>query len=340
MTTKQLAESFVLMKEEALPLRYLPVMGESTVMRNCSRNDLADTIPDTIHYVEGSDYIIDYEQGTIRRTNDSRIPDGTLHPMYGACEFDHNQYVDYSNQAFTVYLDYLSEMMMDDFDLTSEDIEQSGLLKRLVNKLKAGEEAVYVVYGDSISTGGEASEESLAYFGRFANSLLDLYPAGRIRIVNKAIGGEDTSGGASRVEHDIVPLLPDLISIGYGMNDQNKQADGNTTTLENFEDNLRFMIDTIRHAGDSDLILVTPCEPNPNWQHTSGDIAQYADVIRRLGDEYGIGVADAHALWTAELAAGKTHESLLLNNINHPNDYGHWIYSKAFTLMLKKQYVY
>jgi hypothetical protein len=34
-------------------------------------------------------------------------------------------------------------------------------------------------------------------------------------------------------------------------------------------------------------------------------------------------------LWQEELAAGKSHESLLLNNLNHPNDYGHEVYYKA-----------
>lgn len=333
MANKQQAEAFVFMKEEALPLRYKPLAGESIAMRSRSRIDLVDTI----HYEEGKDFIVDYTQGTIRRANGSRIPDGTLHPMYGIHGFDHNRYPDFSNQAYTVYVDYSTESLTEGEKLTTSEIERSGLFDRLISKLKAGEEAVYVVYGDSISTGGEASEESLAYFGRFTDTLLGLYPTGRIRIVNKAIGGEDTSGGASRVDNDVVPLNPDLVSIGYGMNDQNKQERGNTTTLENFEKNLRYMIDAIRNAGDTDIVLVTPCEPNPNWQHTSGKTALYANVIRRLGDEYGIGVSDAHAIWTAELAAGKTHESLLLNNINHPNDYGHWIYSKAFPLMLKQQ---
>ncbi|WP_167859665.1 SGNH/GDSL hydrolase family protein [Paenibacillus cymbidii] len=57
-------------------------------------------------------------------------------------------------------------------------------------------------------------------------------------------------------------------------------------------------------------------------------------MMRRLGAEYGIGVADAHALWKQELAAGKTPESLLLNNINHPNDYGHGVYFSAFADLL------
>lgn len=332
MANKQLAEAFVFMGEEALPLRHPPINGVPVAVRNRSRSEH----PDRTDYEEGTDYLVDYARGTIRRTKDSRIPDGTHHPMHGVIGFDHNLYPDYSNASYTVYVDYSTESATDGEPLTVSDVERSGLLKRLVGKLAAGEEALYVVYGDSISTGGEASEESLAYFGRFADTLRGLYPQARIRIVNRSIGGEDTNGGASRVDNDVVPLQPDLVSIGYGMNDQNIHDDGsNTTTLEDFEKNLRYMIETIRKAGDTDLILVTPCEPNPNWQHTSGKTSRYADVIRGLGNEYGIGVADAHAEWTAELAAGKTPESLLLNNINHPNDYGHWIYSKAFSPMLK-----
>ncbi|MFC5403204.1 SGNH/GDSL hydrolase family protein [Cohnella soli] len=331
MANKQQAEAFVFMKEEALPLRYKPIAGEPVSARNRSKAVSGDSV----EYEEGKDYIIDYDQGTIRRTEGSRIPDGTLHPLYGVSEFDHTKYPDFSNQIYTVYVDYATESETKGESLSARDIESSGWLKRLASKLAAGEEAVYVVYGDSISSGGEASEESLAYFGRFADTLSGIYPEARIRIVNKSIGGEDTSGGASRVNEDVVPLQPDLVSIGYGMNDQNKQPVGNTTSLEAFEQNLRYMIDSIRKAGDTDILLVTPCEPNPNWQYTSGKTSLYADVIRRLGEEFGIGVADAHAEWTAELAAGKTHESLLLNNINHPNDYGHWIYSKSFVSMLK-----
>lgn len=335
MVYKQIAESFLFRGEEALPLRYQPKTGSLRAVRDRARDDLADTV----RYEEHRDYVVDYDAGTIRRTAESRIPDGRHHPMYGVRKFNHVEYPDFSNHSYTVYLDYVTESEdAEGVQVTADEIQRSGLLNRFVRKLAAGDEALYVVYGDSISTGGEASEEGLAYFGRFAAVLERLYPNGRIRIVNKSIGGEATDGGAARVNSDVVPLQPDLVTIGYGMNDQNfyEKEGVYGTTLEQFDRNLRQMIDAIGESGDTDLVLVTPCEPNPHWQHTSGKTALYADVIRQLGKEYGIGVADAHALWTAELAAGKTPESLLLNNINHPNDYGHWIYSKAFPRMFKR----
>ncbi|MCD9022023.1 SGNH/GDSL hydrolase family protein [Cohnella silvisoli] len=332
MVSQQTAESFVFMKEEALPLRYRPLAGQSIELRN----DSDPSHPGLISYEEGIDFVVDYDKGLISRTKGSRIPDGSLHPMYGVNEFDHTLYPDYSNREYTVYADYATEGGLADESLTIEDVERSGLLGRTIRKLAAGEEVLYVVYGDSISTGGEASTESLAYFGRFAEMLQGLYPEGRIRIVNKSIGGEASDGGASRVNDDVVPLKPDLVSIGYGMNDQNKHEHGNYVPLEDYDKNHRHIIDAIRRDGDSDIVLVTPCEPNPHWRYTSGDTHRYAEKLRQLGAEYGIGVADAHTLWCQELAAGKTPESLLLNNINHPNDYGHWIYSRAFVPMLKK----
>jgi len=331
MTSLQFAEAFVFVKEDPLPFRYPPTDGKTMELR--SHSDPAH--PDGIRYEEGRDYIVDYGKGTIRRTAGSRIPDGAGHPMYGAAEFDHWLYPDYSNRSFTVYADYLTDAERTDGRFTKEDVDRFGPLERIARKLASGGEATYVVYGDSISAGGEASTERLAYYGRFSDTLEALYPQGRIRLVNKSVGGETSEGGASRIR-EVVALRPDLVSIGYGMNDQNRHEDGNSVPLTKFESNLRYMIETIRKECGSDIVLVTPCEPNPRWRHTSGATPRYAETIRTVGAEYGIGVADAHELWLQELSAGKTPESLLLNNINHPNDYGHWIYSCAFASMLKR----
>ncbi|WP_309119259.1 GDSL-type esterase/lipase family protein [Paenibacillus sp.] len=332
MMSKQKTESFVFVKEEPLPLRYRPIAGQALEVRKSPLSSDAEHV----RFEEGKDFIVDYDQGTIRRTEGSRIPDGSQHPMYGVSPFDHTQYPDYSNRNYTVYADYWTDEPRTDDRFTASDVERSAYLNRIARKLTFGEEALYVVYGDSISAGGEASEERLAYYGRFAESLRLLFPKGRIKIVNKSVGGEASDGGASRILDDVVPLQPDLVSIGYGMNDQNQHPHGNTIPLELFRSNLRYMIETIRKECGSDILLVTPCEPNPHWKHTSGATHLYADTMKKLGVDYGIGVADAHALWKEELSSGKTPESLLLNNINHPNDYGHWIYSCAFAAMLKQ----
>ncbi|UVI29624.1 SGNH/GDSL hydrolase family protein [Paenibacillus spongiae] len=333
-TRRQTAESFIFVKEELLKLRYLPQRSDAFQV-----SSHADALhPDRVVYTEGADYTVDYENGWIGRIAGSRIPDWSKHALYGVSDFNHTLYEDYSNRNYTVYAEY-SYVSGQEAGEAAQAAGSGGpdILKRTASKLQAGEEALYVVYGDSISTGGEASADKFTYFHRFAEHLKRLYPGGSIRIVNKSIGGEATGGGAGRVEEDVLPLKPDLITIGYGMNDQNKYEHGNGTSLMDFERYLRRMIEAIRDHAGSDIVLVTPCSPNPLWRHTSGQTRDYAAVIRRLGAEYGLGVADVYMVWERELAAGKTPESLLLNNINHPNDYGHYLYYLAFAEMLASQ---
>ncbi|WP_139995215.1 SGNH/GDSL hydrolase family protein [Paenibacillus paridis] len=327
-------EAFVLVKDEELPLRRRPMPGSRVRVFSDADRDKADLI----EYIEGTDYTVDYTKAAIRRTANSRIADWSLHPMYGVVHFDHTAYGDSSNRAYTVYAeyDYASEAETADSYAQQEGSQLSTLLPIVAAKLQSGEEVVYVVYGDSISTGGEASQECFAYYRRFADYMCELYPGSSIRIINKAIGGETSEGGAARVESDVLPFQPDLVSIGYGMNDQNLYEHGVGVLPEDFGYNLRHMIETIRSNGDTDIVLVTPCMPNPLWRHTSVAIDRYSDVIHQLSKQYHLTVADVQLVWKQELAAGKTPESLLLNNINHPNDYGHFIYFTAFAKMFNE----
>ncbi|WP_162463253.1 SGNH/GDSL hydrolase family protein [Paenibacillus psychroresistens] len=322
---QQIAESFVFMNEDQQRLQLQSAIRGS--MRLRSHTDKGHK--DVIYYEEEQDYIVDYDQGWIARTEGSRIPNWSKHPLCGIKQFDHNLYPDYSNREYTVFGDYDCEMT--DIEASNERAaEGKDRLMNVKKKLASGQKVTYVVYGDSISEGGEASEERYSYFSRFSAQLTSLYPDGSLEIVNKAIGGETSEGGAERVNEDVVACLPDLVTIGYGMNDQNQFEYGNTVSLKQYEQNIRFIIETIQSSSDATIVLVTPCQPNPLWQHTSGRIGEYAEVLRRLGDIYQIAVADAYSIWQQALIAGKTPECLLLNNINHPNDYGHYLYYKAF----------
>jgi len=328
--TERQEESFVFTDEEPLPLRRKPLPG--IPLRVFKKGDVLN--PEVIEYKEGMDYIYDAEQGTLQRTTSSRIANWSDHPLSGIKRFDHTQYEDYSNRAYTVYAEYIHESSGNEIDFQYAQRGFASLFPQLTHKLKAGEEAIYAVLGDSISTGGEASEQRLAFYHLFADYVEQLFPGGSIRIINQAIGGEMSSGGVERAEQDIVSLQPDIVSIGYGMNDQNLFDHGVATTPADYEQNMIIMIEQIKASNPTDLILVTPCEPNPEWQHTSGRMSEYVSVLQGLGAKYAIGVADVHTLWQQELAAGKTPSSLLFNNINHPNDYGHYIYFKAFEGML------
>jgi hypothetical protein len=54
-------------------------------------------------------------------------------------------------------------------------------------------------------------------------------------------------------------------------------------------------------------------------------MADYAAATAGAAKEAGCAYADVFDNWQS-VAARKKPEDLLGNNINHPNDFGHWIY--------------
>ena len=330
--SEQVGESIVMVGEKTQKLRYSDIIKGSVHVR--SKTLASDEGNE--EFTEGADFVINYMEGTIRRIASGRIPDWSNHVLYGNTNFNHTLYEDYSNDKYTLYMDY--SYVDKGMAVHSLEGSNAGFGKKLQHsaaKLKQGCSINYVVYGDSISTGAEASRDCYKYFNRFADRLRQVYPEGRVNVFMKAIGGEDSKGGLARFQDDVLPLKPDVISIGYGMNDQNIFEGGKIgVPVDIFEKNIRSMVLMLQEIGNIDIILVTPCIPNPLWIHSSGYAHRYAEAIRKVGAEFDVCVADLQSLWIRELDAGKTHESLLLNNINHPNDYGHWLYYRTLTEVL------
>ena len=57
-------------------------------------------------------------------------------------------------------------------------------------------------------------------------------------------------------------------------------------------------------------------------------MADYAAATQRVASETETAYADIFNNWQA-MATRKKPEDLLANDINHPNDFGHWIYFEA-----------
>lgn len=323
-------ETLVFVGEEAQRLRHRPDASAGVAL--CAMQDAS------VRYEEGADFLVDYDTGRIRRTPQSRIPDWRGHPAWGIRPFDHRYHENYSNASYTCLAEYRTDDPETDGGAAADaDSLLRGLslrlperLPRLHRKLQRGETASYVVYGDSISTGAEASAPERAYFERFASALRALYPEAGVRVVMGAKGGESSRGGLQRVQDAVVGSRPDLVTIGYGMNDQNRQPDGaNAVPPEEFEANMAQIVEDIRSGTEADIVLLTPCLPNPAWAFASGNVYDYAMRIRAVAKLLDVPISDVQKAWLEELAQGKSHESLLLNNINHPNNYGHAIYARA-----------
>ena len=65
-----------------------------------------------------------------------------------------------------------------------------------------------------------------------------------------------------------------------------------------------------------------------SWHYGQGRMAEYAAATEQVATEANVPFADVYGNWQT-LAARKKCEDLLGNNINHPNDFGHWIYFRV-----------
>ena len=313
----QYGESVVLVGQEPASLGFSP-QKKSVVVRSTYRGDL----PQTIRYLEGRDYLIDYTKGQIRRTPQSRIPDFHTNLLYGVDDFDHSKFPGFGNSGFFAFVDYR-------FKSSAPWPRQKSQVEFLVKtrqKLATGQKVKIVAFGDSITAGGDATEPALIFWERWADELRRKYPQTKIEAVNGSTGGDATSQGLDRLQQKVLNEQPDVVLIGFGMNDHNIAAYG--TPLEKFEENLRIMIDRIRLETSAEIVLYSTFPPNPKWHYGSKNMSAYALATEKVATEKKCAFAEVYHNWLS-ISEKKKPEDLLGNNINHPNDFGHWIYFRV-----------
>lgn len=318
----QFTESSVLVGQEPAHLAFTPIRHQPISVRSTYR----DNLPQTIHYEAGRDYIVDNKRGQIRRTAESRIPDFRTNALFGVEDFDHGKFPAYGNGKFFVFIDY----KIKDKNDWPKQASQIEFLSKTHEKLQRGGEVKIIVFGDSIIAGGEATEPKLIFWQRWADALQHKYPRTKIEAINGATGGDRTSEGLARLAEKVLNQKPDLVLIAFGMNDHNIAGFG--TPLETFTNNLATMIDRIRKETGSEIILCSTFPPNPKWHYGSHNMEAYALATEQLARQKRCAFADIYHNWLA-IESKKKPEDLLANNINHPNDFGHWIFFEVLTRM-------
>lgn len=170
-----------------------------------------------------------------------------------------------------------------------------------------------VCHGHSVPAGYFATplvDSFNAYPHLVHRGIKERFPYAVVNVVVTAIGGEDSVRGAARFADEALALRPAVVAIDYGLNDRR-------AGLEKAEAAWRGMIEAALAAG-ARPILLTPTLDSGDRTQLDAHTAQ----IRRLADNYGIGLADSTAAWDEHLAGGG-HLADLLSWSNHPNRLGH-----------------
>ncbi|HZZ45208.1 MAG TPA: SGNH/GDSL hydrolase family protein [Tepidisphaeraceae bacterium] len=269
-----------------------------------------------------SDYTLDPIAGTLARTPNSQIPDYSKNSLYNQKDFDHSHFPGYGNTAYTIYLDYKTTDPAARQPL-SPPTDVSALLPHAAQLLHSGEPLKLIAYGDSITAGGEATSVNRQFPSLYADYLRHEFPKSTITLENTATGGDTTANGIARLSEKVLSHHPDLVLVAFGMNDHNIPGFG--TPLPQFTANLTIIVNTIKSQTHADVILLSCFPPNPNWHFGSHNMAAYAHATQTVAAQTHCAYADVYATFEKVLAR-KDVPSLLGNNINHPNNFGHYLY--------------
>ena len=203
-------------------------------------------------------------------------------------------------------------------------------LPSFTDKLLRKEKINLTFYGDSIMTGCNASGTPM---GGNTPPYMDAFPilikqflegvfGAEIVLFNVSQGGWDTYQGRAAFEERVLPTSPDLLILGFGMNDS-------TTPLDEYGRMHREMIAKLKaQNADAEVVAVATTLPNTDstWVQNQAMTLGVLEQIEKEND--CVAVADMTTMHESILCR-KRYRDMTANNINHPNDFLGRIYAQV-----------
>ena len=182
-----------------------------------------------------------------------------------------------------------------------------------------------VCHGHSVPAGYFATPfvNAFSSYPHFVHKMIaERFPFAVANVIVTGIGGENPINGAKRFERDVLNHNPEIVSINYGLRNENDSDNETGAWREMIEKSLK---------RDIKIILVTPIWNSfyytlgEKWDNTF----KTAEAIRSLADEYETGLADAFAAFERYINAGGNLANLL-SHVNHPTETGHRLIADEF----------
>lgn len=316
-------------------------------------------------YVEWQDYIIEGKK--IKLTNNSRIKSISYDAKYPLVPEsaeeqekitnlsmmklaeDEGRYI--KNDHMREYQVYVTYSHSDTWS-GAKPASQLSDLKNTKQKLENGETVNIVYYGDSITSGYNASgnseratynrEEIETYYDQaqhlrvapympawptlVSSALQAKYPSASINHINRAQAGTISEWGVNNVGL-VTEKKPDLVVIAFGMNEP-----GNTMSLDK---NIKSIMNAVLEVNpNAEFVLASAFIPNLNAKHfvdnkLSVQEEQLYAIKTEYADKAGVAVANVNSVNKAMLDMGKKCTDLIDDDFNHPNDFAVRIYAQT-----------
>ncbi|HBR31313.1 MAG: GDSL-type esterase/lipase family protein [Eubacteriales bacterium] len=192
----------------------------------------------------------------------------------------------------------------------------------------AGDGPIIVAFGDSLTAAGV-----------FVNTLRNEYG---LNIINAGVGGNNTNDARARFNRDVLSNNPDVVLIGFGMNDSARDM-AKYVDIESFRNNLRYFCTTLKDKGIK-VVLFTSNYIEENKYYTRHDrkafepyggaaafVDTYYQAVRDVAKEQSVYLADVRAL-----CDGFSNRILIVTDGVHCTELGYSLYSSAIGEEIKK----
>lgn len=197
--------------------------------------------------------------------------------------------------------------------------------KRLEEIVKRGERILensrmkLVIFGSSVAH-GYGAKNSYGWGNRLAEQLRKR----NWEVVNRSIGGDNTSLILARIHRDLIPEKPDVVVIGLSLANEGIQGGKKGQTYRGFIKNMKKIIQICRKNGITPV--VANCYPNDSYK------ALHYDYVKKFNEDletwpiYSIdlmgAIDDGQGRWVKGYA----------KDAGHPNDLGHEEMTRAVPL--------
>lgn len=213
--------------------------------------------------------------------------------------------------------------------------QSMSLLPKLYHKIQGKESVKIVLYGDSISYGFDCTGiyELEPKQPKWADMIRDSLAKRNdieVELINASRSGENSDWALKHVEDLVIKEKPDLIILGFGMNDR-------CTGEEYREKTEKLKMRIQEELPDAEFILIATSIPNTLLNTEPINFYAYQDdYAKALEPLCGKGCILANIQDVQRvIMKRKRYIDLTGNNINHPNDFFARIHGQVINTLLK-----
>ena len=161
-------------------------------------------------------------------------------------------------------------------------------LKRVAQRIAAGQPLTIVAIGSSSTAGAGASSPAMNYPSRLAVELQAMYPRLSVTVINRGVNGEESHDMLARFDRDVFAQNPDLVLWQVGSNSVLRDR-----PLGEANTSLRDGLKRLREAG-MDVVLINPqYAPKVITKH---DVDGMVDLIHLTAKEANVDLFERFAV--------------------------------------------